>query len=111
MNNWSTSFHAHHSPMGAHSSFTIGMLGAEGGMALEKGSPAASAVFIGYRTESGIMHSFPFFKDMENEAERFSSLDGSDVPKKILFNEKEIERSYNWATDCFKAQNISCKME
>ena len=28
------------------------------------------------------MHSFPFFKDMENEAERFSSLDGSDVPKK-----------------------------
>ena len=110
MNNWSTSFHAHHSPMGAHSSFTIGMLGAEGGMALEKGSPAASAVFIGYRTESGIMHSFPFFKDMENEAERFSSLDGSDVPKKILFNEKEIERSYNWATDCFKAQNISCKI-
>ena len=83
MNNWSTSFHAHHSPMGAHSSFTIGMLGAEGGMALEKGSPAASAVFIGYRTESGIMHSFPFFRIWKMRLKRFNSLDGSDVPKKF----------------------------
>ena len=74
MESWSKSYHAHHSPMGAHSSFTIGMLGAEGGMALEKGSPASSAVFIGYRTENGIMYSFPFSKEMENEAERFLSL-------------------------------------
>ena len=36
------SFHAHHSPMGAHASFTLGMFGANGGMALEKGSPGGS---------------------------------------------------------------------
>ena len=30
------SFHAHHSPIGAHASFTIGMFGANGGLALEK---------------------------------------------------------------------------
>ena len=110
MESWSKSYHAHHSPMGAHSSFTIGMLGAEGGMALEKGSPASSAVFIGYRTENGIMHSFPFSKEMENEAERFSSTDGADNPTKIIFDESNINRTYNWATDCFLSQNISCKI-
>ena len=110
MESWSKSYHAHHSPMGAHSSFTIGMFGAEGGMALEKGSPASSAVFIGYRSENGAMYSFPFSKEMENEAERFSSTDGTEHPKKIIFDESNINRTYNWASDCFQAQNISCKI-
>ena len=47
------SFHAHHSPMGAHASFTVGMFGANGGMALEKGTPGNQSIFIGYRTQSG----------------------------------------------------------
>ena len=42
----SSSFHAQHSPMGAHSSFTVGMFGAEGGMALEKGGPADGGVHM-----------------------------------------------------------------
>ena len=58
--------------MGAHSSFTIGMFGAPGGTALERGSPADSAVFVGYKTASGRIHSFPFFKDLDNDAERYS---------------------------------------
>ena len=42
----SSSFHAQHSPMGAHSSFTVGMFGAEGGMALEKGGPADGGLYL-----------------------------------------------------------------
>ena len=41
-----TSFHAHHSPMGAHSSLTCGMHGARGGIAMEKGQPADGAVYV-----------------------------------------------------------------
>ena len=107
MNIWSQSYHAHHSPMGAHSSFTVGMFGAQGGMALEKGSPAESAVFVGYRTESGIMYSFPFSKEVKNEAERFSQTDTASTPKHIVFNEENISRSYGWATDKFSSDGIS----
>ncbi|MEC7235459.1 MAG: glycoside hydrolase family 52 protein, partial [Verrucomicrobiota bacterium] len=64
------SFHAQHSPMGAHSSFTIGMSGAPGGMAMERGSPADSAVFVGYKAASGRIHSMPFYKGLDNDAER-----------------------------------------
>ena len=49
----STNFYAHHSQLGAHASFTLGMFGANGGMALEKGSPADQSIFIGYRSNSG----------------------------------------------------------
>ena len=47
--------------MGAHSSFTVGMFGAEGGMALEKGGPADGGLHIGYRTESGKFYKLPFY--------------------------------------------------
>ena len=51
------SFHAHHSPMGAHASFTLGMFGANGGMALEK-EPEDQSIFVGYRSESGLTRLF-----------------------------------------------------
>ena len=101
------SYHSHHSPMGAHSSFTLGRLGSSCGMATEKGSAAESSVYIGYRTASGETFSFPFFKEMENEAERFSQSDENAIVKDHIFTEDEIEREYKWATDQFKAPGIS----
>ena len=44
--NEKNSFHAQHSAIGAHSSFTLGMHGAPGGLALEKGQPADGAVYV-----------------------------------------------------------------
>ena len=102
-----TSYHSHHSPMGAHSSFTLGRLGSSCGMATEKGSAAESSVYIGYRTASGETFSFPFFKEMENEAERFSQSDENAIVKDHIFTEDEIKREYKWATDQFKAPGIS----
>ena len=101
------SYHSHHSPMGAHSSFTLGRLGSSCGMATEKGSAAESSVYIGYRTASGETFSFPFFKEMENEAERFSQSDENAIVKDHIFTEDEIKREYKWATDQFKAPGIS----
>ena len=63
--------------MGAHSSFTVGMFGAEGGMALEKGGPADGGLHIGYRTESGKFYKLPFYKEAVSEAERYSQSDAA----------------------------------
>ena len=46
--------------MGAHSSFTLGMFGAPGGMALERGAPANEGAFVGYQTAPGKIYSMPF---------------------------------------------------
>ncbi len=106
----SKSFHAHHSPMGAHASFTVGMFGAEGGLALEKGSPAQSAVFIGYRNASGKMYTLPFYEGLSNDAERYSQSGEDESSSAVIFGESEIERQYGWANDCFSAPGISLKI-
>lgn len=102
------SFHAHHSPIGAHASFTIGMFGANGGLALEKGSPGNQSVFVGYRSESGRTCLFPFFEQLVNDAERFSQDDEVDSSTNgtLIFDERHIKRSYGWATDTFFAPGI-----
>ena len=107
----SNSFHAHHSPMGAHASFTLGMFGANGGMALEKGSPGDQSLFIGYRTDSGTTHMLPFSEGLSSDADRFSSDDdASDENKTVLFGDSEINRDYGWATDNFMAPGIDFKI-
>ena len=104
------SFHAHHSPMGSHSSFTVGMFGANGGMALEKGAPADQSIFVGYRSESGLTKLFPFYENLVNDAERFSQDDSHKEAKTVEFLEEEIQRNYQWATDQFVAPGIDFKI-
>ena len=104
------SFHAHHSPMGAHASFTLGMFGSNGGMALERGSPADQSIFIGYRSESGLTRLFPFYENLINDAERFSQADSENGSRTVEFSENEIQRNYQWATDQFIAPGIDFKI-
>ena len=104
---FSNSFHAHHSPMGAHSSLTLGMFGACGGMALEKGSPAQEAVFVGYRTASGKLYSMPFSEGITNDAERYSQGEDRSGSSSFVFGEEDIERNYRWATDQFVAPGLT----
>lgn len=105
------SFHAHHSPMGSHSSFTVGMFGANGGMALEKGSPADQSIFLGYRSESGLTKLFPFYENLVNDAERFSQGDSKEETKTVEFSDSEIKRNYKWATDEFSAPGINFRIK
>ena len=106
----SNSFHAHHSPMGAHASFTIGMFGANGGMALEKGSPGDQSVFIGYRSDSGKTRLFPFYENLTNDAERFSQAGSLEEQETREFSPDEIKRNYQWSTDQFIAPGIDLKI-
>ena len=105
------SFHAHHSPMGAHASFTLGMFGANGGMALEKGEPADQSIFIGYRSESGLTRLFPFYENLVNDAERFSQGDSQNEARTVEFRDDEIQRNYQWSTDQFVAPGIDFKIK
>ena len=105
------SFHAHHSPMGSHSSFTVGMFGANGGMALEKGSPADQSIFLGYRSESGLTKLFPFYENLVNDAERFSQDGSKEETKTVEFSDSEIKRNYKWGTDEFSAPGINFRIK
>ena len=96
--------------MGAHSSFTVGMFGAEGGMALEKGGPAQSAVFAGYKTASGTHCYLPFFKELGSDAERYHDVGDDRQYEKLIFGEKDITREYKWATDRFSAPGVSLEI-
>ena len=104
------SFHAQHSPIGAHSSFTIGMSGAPGGMAMERGSPADSAVFVGYKTASGRIHSMPFYEGVDNDAERYSQSSAEGASSAYVFDEQVITRDYRWGTDTFQAPGLRLKV-
>ena len=55
-------FNAHHSPVGAFASFTLGYPGPSGGLGLELGGPVTESVFIGAESRDGKGYeALPFF--------------------------------------------------
>lgn len=54
-------YNAHHSPIGAFASFTLGFRGASGGLGLELGGPANQNIYIGVEDEERTFHLLPFF--------------------------------------------------
>lgn len=53
-------FNAHHSPIGAYATFTLGYPGANGGFGIEQKLPGAQSVFVGVRS-NGRTQALPFF--------------------------------------------------
>ena len=104
-----TSFHAHHSPMGAHSSLTCGMYGARGGMAMEKGQPAEGGVYAGYEDAKGVLHFLPLFAMDEDERARYvqGRTDEGTAKTERMIPAEAITRDYRWATDTFRAEGLS----
>ncbi|WFB36233.1 glycoside hydrolase family 52 protein [Kiritimatiellota bacterium B12222] len=103
-----TSFHAQHSAIGAHSSFTLGMHGAPGGLALEKGSPANGAVYVGTMVDDKITV-MPFFEHMNNsEIARFDHQNQPETCHDALtvLSSEEITRDYRFASDHFISEGI-----
>jgi hypothetical protein len=62
-------FNAHHAPIGAFASFTLGQVGATGGFGLELGRPANHDLYIGIEesasSHKGDFRMLPFYKDAE----------------------------------------------
>ncbi len=107
--NMKTSFHAHHSPMGAHSSLTCGMHGARSGMGMELGKPVDGGVYVGYEDDKGVLHFLPMFSMKDDERARYVQGGESAAVKATerVIPADAITREYQWATDTFKAEGLT----
>ena len=96
-------FHAHHSPVGALASFTIGRFWASSGPGCEIGRAApGGAVCAGYRDAGGPLRLLPFFPASGDERERYVQGAGGGTARRP-FTEAEIEREVGWCTDRWTA--------
>ncbi len=89
-------FNAHHSPVGAFASFTLGFPGAKGGVGLELGRPSNQNVYIGVESETeNVYNALPFFDENEN---------GSNI---IPYDKSTITRDFHLGTDSWRADNLT----
>lgn len=104
-------FNAHHSPIGAFASFTLGCKGACGGLGLELASPVNQNVYIGLQSVNGDQFEmFPFYGDASNEKKRFDN-SGTDDQKKSrikYFEDAEIRREFHLSSDIWTAKELTC---
>ncbi|WP_157062106.1 glycoside hydrolase family 52 protein [Alicyclobacillus ferrooxydans] len=105
-------FNAHHAPIGAYSSFTLGFPGAGGGLDLELGQSPRKSVYIGLETkEGGKYDALPFFDFGDDEAKRY------DVEKAELASEsnqvirpierQRITREFHLGSDTWSADDLT----
>ncbi|MGD7045021.1 glycoside hydrolase family 52 protein [Jeotgalibacillus proteolyticus] len=106
-------FNAHHSPIGAFSSFTLGFPGNGGGLDLELGRSPRKNVYIGLESseQEGIYQALPFFGTNEDESKRYDIENPDPDPDKpdIIhpFQKHEVERDFQLGTDTWKAGDLT----
>ncbi|UGB31491.1 glycoside hydrolase family 52 protein [Metabacillus sp. B2-18] len=106
-------FNAHHSPIGAFSSFTLGFYGNGGGLDLELGRSPKKNVYVGVETidQEGMYQALPFFEVGDDESKRYDieNMDPDpDKPRIIVpYSKEEIQRDFQLGTDTWKAGDLS----
>ena len=106
-------YNAHHAPIGAFSSFTLGFSGNGGGLDLELGRPPRQNVYVGVesRDRDGIYEALPFFEIIEDESKRYDieNMDPEPDKPQIIFPyaKEEIERNFQLGTDTWKAGDLT----
>lgn len=114
-------FNAHHSPMGAFASFTLGYPGKSGGFDLELGSPPNQNLYIGLQEDGQNRYqALPFFGEGLDERDRYTTEDsaGSEInaPKKndsVLiapFAREQITRKFGAAIDEWQAGDLTFRL-
>jgi hypothetical protein len=104
-------YNAHHSPIGAFASFTLGYKGNKGGMGLELGKPVDQDVYIGVQSRDGeSFEALPFFAGADDESGRYDvDNQPSEEEKSILkpFKDEQISREYKLGSDTWKAGDLT----
>lgn len=106
-------FNAHHSPIGAFSSFTFGFPGAKGGLGLGLGKPAGQNVFIGASREDGALELLPFYAGSEDDRARYEveGVKAQAGKVQVLPIAREaISRDYRLCTDTWTAGDLSFRI-
>ncbi len=108
-------FNAHHSPMGAFASFTLGEAGAKGGLGLELGKPADQNVFIGLETtQPNLFEALPFTAETADESARYevekSTAASEPAARVIPFAREAIRREFRASTDTWRAGDLTFRI-
>jgi hypothetical protein len=99
-------FHAHHAPVGALASFTVGRFDGDNGPGCEIGKAIpGGGVFAGYRDGDGPIQLLPFFRIAPNERARYG-LEAGAKQTRACFAASEIRRDYGWCTDRWSAGDL-----
>ncbi|WP_166244687.1 glycoside hydrolase family 52 protein [Paenibacillus turpanensis] len=105
-------FNAHHAPIGAFSSFTLGFPGNGGGLDLELGRSPKQNVYIGVESkdQAGIYEALPFFEYVEDESKRYDIENPDPEPNKpkiiLPFAKDDVQRDFRLGTDTWKAGDV-----
>jgi hypothetical protein len=107
-------FNAHHAPIGAFASFTLGYPGASGGPGLELGRPSNQNVYIGLESAPNAFDLLPFYRHEESsDAERFTTgaeVTHAPVARLTPFQREEIRREYLAGTDTWWAGDLAFRI-
>ncbi|MEC0090460.1 glycoside hydrolase family 52 protein [Paenibacillus macquariensis] len=109
-------FNAHHSPIGAFASFTLGFPNAGGGFDLELGRSPKQNVFIGLEKEDGTGYdTLPFHNTEESEEGKRYDMDNPDPnqnkPKLLYpFAKEDVTREFKLGTDTWSAGDITFRI-
>lgn len=108
-------YNAHHSPVGAFASLTLGYRGATGGLGLEFAGPADEEVYVGVEDrEGGRYRALPFFEtDDARGAEIYDveHLSGFTRPPAVShFPDEEIERAMGAGVDAWRAGDLTFRL-
>lgn len=119
-------FNAHHSPIGAFASFTLGWVGAKGGLGLELGAPANQDVLIGLQSRDGSRYeALPFYAgaaaelgearaeddparryEVEQAEHGIAEARRESLPI-VPFAEADIQREFRGASDTWRAGDLT----
>jgi hypothetical protein len=103
-------FNAHHSPIGAFASFTLGHQGASGGLGLELAGPANQNIYIGLQQNDGEdFEMLPFYGDAINQKQNFDSTNDPHSAKKRIkpFDDASIRRDFRLCSDIWTAKELT----
>jgi len=108
-------FNAHHSPIGAFASFTLGCKGPRGGLGLELGGPANEGVYVGVEEQdgSGRYRTLPFYGGSEMAAENFDVEGFSDLRHASAltpFADGDITRTLGAGVDTWVAGDLTFRI-
>lgn len=100
------SYHSQHSPFGAFSSFTLGLINSPGGFGHALRGPAHQNIYIGFRESEGSRwRLLPFFKPTEWNESAFTGEAATARPPADFdpLTADETARTLGWASDSWSA--------
>lgn len=105
-------FNAHHAPIGAFASFTLGAKGASGGLGLELGRPSGQSIYIGAETHTqGRFKALPFYGEARNIAEDYNIEAGQKHDSVLTpYADEDISRTMGPCFDTWKAEDLTVRI-